>query len=122
MTGARLARAIAAVYRGAGTAPFAAMLAAAADALDAAGPLPPPMGTPSRLPVLGHLDAAIASGRTGPLRAIAEAFAPASSALPWQQNPNYVARPPSVDFLDRYGYCELLGPGRPWPCPSPTPR
>lgn len=117
MSGAPIARAIAAAYRSAGTAPFAGMLAAAADALDAAGPLLSPGGTLSRLPVLGHLDAAIACGRAGPLRAIAEAFAPSARALTWQQNPNYVAHPPSADFLDRYGYCEPLGPGRSWPHP-----
>lgn len=115
MTGAVLARAIAGLYRARADAPVASMLAEAAEALAAAGPLASPTSTSPVLPVLGHLEAALAAGRAGPLAAVAEAFAVPARALPWQQNPNYVARPPSADFLDCYGYCELLGPDRPWP-------
>jgi hypothetical protein len=30
--------------------------------------------------------------------------------LVWTQNPNYRRAPPSVDFLDRYGYAVIVGP------------
>jgi hypothetical protein len=32
-------------------------------------------------------------------------------ALRWVQNPNYVAVPPSPEFLESYGYAVLVGPG-----------
>ena len=115
MSAGALARAIAGLYRAAGTAPFAKMLGEAADALDAAGPLSSRPADAPTLSVLDHLDAALTAASAGPLAAVAAGFAPLARAHPWQQNPNYVAAPPTPGFLDRYGYCELLGPGRPWP-------
>jgi hypothetical protein len=59
-----------------------------------------------RLPVCRFWQAAT-SGATlllGPLARLAP-------ELGWVQNPNYVARPPSPDFLDNYGYAVLAGPG-----------
>ena len=44
----------------------------------------------------------------GPLLAPLAALGP---HLRWVQNPNYVARPPSADFLANYGYAVLAGPG-----------
>ena len=44
----------------------------------------------------------------GPLLAPLAALGP---ALGWVQNPNYVAAPPSPDFLGSYGYAVLAGPG-----------
>ena len=76
--------------------------AAAVRALDlsAARPQPRP------LPVCRFWDQATAAG--GPLLAPLAALGP---ALGWVQNPNYVAAPPSPDFLGSYGYAVLAGPG-----------
>jgi quercetin dioxygenase-like cupin family protein len=70
------------------------------------------------LPVCRNLPATLQSARRGSLLDIAEAFAVLADRCTWTQNPNYVARPPSVDFLDGYGYVELVGPGRPVPAPD----
>jgi quercetin dioxygenase-like cupin family protein len=43
--------------------------------------------------------------------ALIECLARLSPYLHWVQNPNYVAQPPSPDFLDNYGYAVLAGPG-----------
>jgi hypothetical protein len=59
-----------------------------------------------RLPVCRFWAAATsgAAPLLGPLARLAP-------QLGWVQNPNYVARPPSPDFLDNYGYAVLVGPG-----------
>jgi hypothetical protein len=59
-----------------------------------------------RLPVCRFWQAATSGGAPllGPLARLAP-------ELGWVQNPNYVARPPSPDFLDNYGYAVLAGPG-----------
>lgn len=72
----------------------------------------PPHGIPPALPVLRLLDEALAQAARGALAPLAARFAAVARRLPWSQNPNYVAFPPSPDFLDRYGYCEVVGPGR----------
>ena len=76
--------------------------AAAVRALDLASARP----EPRRLPVCRFWDQAIAGG--GPLLAALAALGP---SLRWVQNPNYVAAPPSPDFLESYGYAVLAGPG-----------
>jgi histidine ammonia-lyase len=57
------------------------------------------------MPVEQFLGAAIAlcDGATADLRAPLATLAP---SLRWRQNPTYA----NADFLDGYGYCELLGP------------
>lgn len=76
-------------------------------------PVPPPEGRATAdLPVFRFLDAATAASAPGPLSILGKCFGAVARALPWSQNPNYVASPPSADFLDRYGYCEVVGPGR----------
>jgi mannose-6-phosphate isomerase-like protein (cupin superfamily) len=67
---------------------------------------------PPSLAVLALLGAALADAARGELAPIAAGFEAVARRLPWSQNPNYVAAPPSPDFLDRYGYCEVIGPGR----------
>jgi quercetin dioxygenase-like cupin family protein len=61
---------------------------------------------PERLPVCRFFDAAIKGDL--PLLAPLRELGP---RLRWIQNPNYVAAPPSSDFLDNYGYAVLAGPG-----------
>jgi hypothetical protein len=62
-----------------------------------------PAGAAS-LPVCRHWDAALADG--GELAAALAALAP---ALRWHQT--YTENPPAPDFLDEYGYAEVIGPG-----------
>ena len=76
--------------------------AAAVRALD----LSPARPQPRPLPVCRFWDQATAGG--GPLLAPLAALGP---SLGWVQNPNYVAAPPSPDFLGSYGYAVLAGPG-----------
>jgi quercetin dioxygenase-like cupin family protein len=61
---------------------------------------------PRRLPVCRFWDRVTAGA--GPLLAPLAALGP---SLGWVQNPNYVAAPPSPDFLENYGYAVLAGPG-----------
>jgi hypothetical protein len=44
-------------------------------------------------------------------RELADALDRLSPAFTWRQNPNYVRRPPSRDFLPGYGYAVIAGPG-----------
>jgi quercetin dioxygenase-like cupin family protein len=69
--------------------------------------------TPSPLPVRRFLGAALANARGGPLAQLAGAFKRAEPAFGWLQNPNYTAARMGHEFVDRYGYVELAGPGRP---------
>ena len=80
--------------------------AAAVRALDLASARP----APRRLPVCRFWDQVIAArgAGNGPLLAPLAALGP---SLRWVQNPNYVAAPPSPDFLENYGYAVLAGPG-----------
>jgi Dimethlysulfonioproprionate lyase len=61
---------------------------------------------PRRLPVCRFWDPLVAG--EGALLAPLAKLGP---ALRWVQNPNYVAAPPSPDFLAGYGYAVLAGPG-----------
>jgi quercetin dioxygenase-like cupin family protein len=104
-----LLRAIETVYRDATDGP----LAAAAKRLSAAGKasLRPPAGT--RKPVAKYVPAACELGRQGPLAAIAQAFFEIEPFADWVQNPNYSVESLGPGYVDRYGYVELVGPGRP---------
>jgi len=64
------------------------------------------------LPVRRFLARAVSSDCGGSLAGVAEAFAQAEPALAWLQNPNYTAQRMGSDFVDRYGYVELVGPER----------
>ena len=70
--------------------------------LDLSAPRP----QPHRLPVCRFWEQVVDGGGT-PLPPLAK-LAP---ALSWVQNPNYVAAPPSPEFLENYGYAVLAGPG-----------
>jgi hypothetical protein len=75
---------------------------------DLAARAPRPANRPCRLPVGDCLDDALAA--TGPaLEAVAAALRALASELSWVQNPNYLAAPPSPNFLAGYGYAELVG-------------
>jgi len=69
---------------------------------------------PSALAVLHWLEAAVEHAPPGPLAALAQAVGAAAGALAWRQS----YRPGEVApaFLDRYGWCELLGRTGPIPC------
>ncbi|HKF62393.1 MAG TPA: dimethylsulfonioproprionate lyase family protein [Dongiaceae bacterium] len=72
--------------------------------LDLSAPRPQPQ--PDSLPVCRFWERVVAGG--GALLAPLAKLAP---ALSWVQNPNYVAAPPSPEFLENYGYAVLAGPG-----------
>ena len=68
-----------------------------------------PSASPA-LPVTRHWPAALADlSRIDP--DLAAALQDLSPMLAWRQNPNYVRRPPSPDFLEGYGYAVIAGPG-----------
>ena len=71
-------------------------------ALDLSAPRPQPRS----LPVCRFWEQVVDGG--GALLAPLAKLAP---ALSWVQNPNYVAAPPSPEFLENYGYAVLAGPG-----------
>lgn len=104
-----LLRAIEAVYREASEGPLAAAAARIAD-LKSRDLRP---GWPSRKPVAGFVEEVVELGRSGPLAAIAEAFGAVEPLATWLQNPNYSVEAMGPGFVDRYGYVELIGPGRP---------
>jgi len=90
------------------------MLADAASVLRHLSRQPPIAETPSRLPVCRHLPAIFDGARGGPLAAIAASFAVYESQAQWRQNPNYTSANVGAEFLDNYGYVELVGRDRPW--------
>ncbi len=65
-----------------------------------------PQSLAAALPVCRFWPAVAAGGG-----ALLAPLAELSPHLAWVQNPNYVAAPPSPDFLDNYGYAVLAGPG-----------
>ena len=67
--------------------------------------------SPRLAPVTRHVETAVANGRGGPCAGLAAAFGAVALDLWWRQNANYVAAPPNEDFLNNYGYVELVGPG-----------
>lgn len=70
---------------------------------------------PERLPVCGHLPAALTALAAGPLSALAPSFAAFADLGCWWQNANYRARPPFPGFLDKYASLELAGLSGPLP-------
>lgn len=72
------------------------------------GPLTP--SASQDLPVLRHWPDALARAAAIDM-GLAAALAELSPALAWRQNPNYVRRTPSADFLEGYGYAAIAGPG-----------
>jgi hypothetical protein len=61
------------------------------------------------LPVLKRLPEALTVAREA-VPDLAEPLHGMLPALRWTQNPNYRRRPPSSDFLARYGYAQFAGP------------
>ena len=70
-------------------------------------------GRGARKPACRHIPAALARAQSGPLRNLAEAFAAVEPGSDWSQNPNYRVDRMGPEFLENYGYVELVGPGRP---------
>ncbi len=101
----RLLQAIEALYRRAPDAP----LAAAVQKLKTE----PQPGTGKRRPVAQFVGRAVELAKQGPLAEIADAFASIEPTCDWVQNPNYSEASMGPGYVDRYGYVELVGPGRP---------
>ena len=70
-------------------------------------------GSGKRKPVADFVGQAVDLGRRGPLSAVAAAFAAVEPKSDWLQNPNYSVASLGPGYVDRYGYVELIGPGRP---------
>jgi len=87
----------------------AAILSHGVENLDGLAP-PRPQAVGRSLPVRRSLARALSSACGGSLADVAEAFALAEPALAWLQNPNYSAQRMGPDFVDGYGYVELVGP------------
>lgn len=64
------------------------------------------------LPARRFLAHALSDDGNASLADVSKAFALAEPALAWLQNPNYTAQRMGSDFVDRYGYVELVGPER----------
>lgn len=101
-----LLEAIERLYRPAADCP----LAVAAKRIAGAHPQP---GKGTRKPVAQFVPRAVELARKGPLAGIAEAFAVIEPQADWLQNPNYSVASLGPGYVDRYGYVELVGPGRP---------
>lgn len=101
-----LLEAIERLYRPAADGP----LAVAAKRIAGAHPQP---GKGTRKPVAQFVPRAIELARKAPLAAVAEAFAAIEPQADWLQNPNYSIASLGSGYVDRYGYVELVGPGRP---------
>jgi hypothetical protein len=65
-----------------------------------------PKANPAQLPICRFWTKAVTGG--GMLLGSLSQLTP---HLHWVQNPNYLAAPPSPDFLENYGYVVLAGPG-----------
>jgi quercetin dioxygenase-like cupin family protein len=102
-----LLAAIGAVYRDARVGP----LADAAARIAEVETVRPSHG--SRKPVARFVGPATELGRDGPFAEVAAAFAAVEPGLDWSQNPNYSVETMGRGYRDRYGYVELIGPGRP---------
>lgn len=71
-----------------------------------------PLGTGTRLPVTAFIKEALDAACAGPLGEVAKGFAAIEPSADWVRNPNYAKDPPDPNFLDNYGYVEVIGPGR----------
>jgi mannose-6-phosphate isomerase-like protein (cupin superfamily) len=112
---ARLLLSISGLYR-ADAESGAPMLAAAADRLRGLLAGDPTIGGGQRKPVCRFMPDVLRRAAASPLEGIAEAFAAVEPLSDWVQNPNYTAETMGRPFVDSYGYVELVGPGRPYPC------
>jgi hypothetical protein len=65
-----------------------------------------PMANPATLPVCRFWPNILAAGSE-----LVEPLGELSPHFRWVQNPNYVAAPPSPNYLENYGYVVLAGPG-----------
>jgi len=65
-----------------------------------------PMANPAMLPVCRFWPNILAAGGE-----LVEPLGELSPHFRWVQNPNYVAAPPSPNYLENYGYVVLAGPG-----------
>ena len=101
-----LLRRIAEFHRRRPVVPEFPMVTPVLDALDEARG---PAGIePCLLPVVRHLDAVEPSGDTA-IDAVLEEFLRLAPVLPWRQTAGYLGVL-SQDYLDNYGYVQLLGP------------
>lgn len=88
------------------------ILSRAVEILEDLAPRRPSTRTCRPLPVQRFLQVALSNAASGPLQRLAHALEPAESSLDWLQNPNYTKARIGADFVDRYGYVELVGPRR----------
>lgn len=89
-----------------GAAIAAAGFADAAAALDRVGPVPSGAG-PGPLPVLAHLDDAVARAAAEVDDELAAVLGPLAADARWAQTASYVRDPPDPSFLDRYAHATL---------------
>lgn len=101
----RLLQAVERLYRQAPDGPLAA-------AVPRLG-IEPRLGAGRRKPVAQFVGGAVELAKQGPLAEIADAFAAIEPSCDWLQNPNYSEASLGPGYADRYGYVELVGPGRP---------
>ncbi|MEJ2886068.1 dimethylsulfonioproprionate lyase family protein [Actinomycetospora aeridis] len=90
-------------------------------------PVVPARGERGSLPVLAHLDDALARAGAEADEELADVLRPLARAVTWQQTAAYVAAPPDASFLDLYAHATLaeapdvaaglvlLGPGVRYP-------
>lgn len=71
---------------------------------------------PATLPVLRWLPDAVSQAPAGPLQELAQHLAAASERCGWRQT--YSPSEVDASFLQRYGWCELVGPSGPISCQS----
>ncbi|GAA4934445.1 dimethlysulfoniopropionate lyase [Actinomycetospora succinea] len=64
-------------------------------------------GPPGSLPVLAHLDDALARAGEEVDAELADVLRPLATGVPWVQTAAYVADPPDATFLDRYAHATL---------------
>ncbi len=101
-----LLRRIAEFHRSRPVVPEFPMVAPVLDALDEARG--PASIEPCLLPVVRHLDTVRPSGDAA-IDAVLEEFLRLAQVLPWRQTVGYLGVL-SQDYLDNYGYVQLLGP------------
>lgn len=64
---------------------------------------------PERLPVLRHLERAIALASLSPAAELAPPLTRCAPDLPWTRTASYLRSPPDPQFLDRYAHAPLAG-------------
>lgn len=64
---------------------------------------------PEHLPVLRHLERAIALAGLSPAAELAPALARCAPDLPWTRTASYLRSPPNPQFLDQYAHAPLAG-------------